>query len=66
MTRHAYGIVNMRVKTEDILKPGAVLVAKIVDFNDPTVRKFWNDTRREQRKLLRMRNAPFKNVTITI
>lgn len=63
---HAYSIVIMRVETKDILKPGAVLFTEIVDFNDPEVRKIWNDTRREQRKLLRMKNASFKNVTITI
>lgn len=56
----------MRVKTEDILKPGAVLKVEVIDFNDPEVRKLWNDTIRAQKQLLRQRDKPFKNVTITI
>lgn len=56
----------MKLKVEDILKPGCVLEAKKIDFNDPNVRKLWAATRREQKKLAKLRNAPFKNYRITI
>lgn len=44
----------MRVKSEDILKPGAKLETRLIDFNDPEVKKLIAYSKREQRKLRRM------------
>lgn len=56
----------MRLKSEDILKPGAVLMVDKVDVNDPEIKKMLRDLKKRQKKLIRMRDAPFENVTITI
>jgi len=44
----------MKVRSEDILKPGAVLKVEKINFSDPSVVKFLED-RRPKRKLLHMR-----------
>jgi hypothetical protein len=56
----------MRLKVEDILKPGAKLETGIVDCTDPEIKKLFMQTKREQEKILRLKNAPFKNLIITI
>ena len=48
---HACGIVGMRIKSEDILKPGAKMVVTEIDFNDPEIKKLFADTKRRQHKL---------------
>jgi len=40
-----------RVKAEDILKPGAVLEVKEIDFNDPEVKRIFAAHHEEIRKL---------------
>lgn len=56
----------MKVKSEDILKPGAVLVVEEIDWSTPEMQKLLRETRRRQRWLEKQKNKPFKNVTITI
>jgi hypothetical protein len=55
----------MKVKSEDILKPGAKLIVEKIDFNDPEVKKLLDQTRRYQEAIKRAKNRPFKNVVIT-
>lgn len=43
----------MTVKSEDILKPGAKLVVEKIDFNDPEVKKLFENTKREQQRIKR-------------
>jgi hypothetical protein len=45
----------MKVRSEDILKPGALLEVKEIDFTDPDVIKFVKDSKARQRQILRMR-----------
>ena len=34
----------MKIKSEDILKPGAVLKVEKIDFNDPAVKRLLEET----------------------
>lgn len=43
----------MKVESEDILKPGAVLTVKKIDFNDPEVRTFLEETKKDQQECIR-------------
>lgn len=43
----------MKVRSEDVLKADAVLVVKKIDFNDPEVKAFVAEAKREQRAILR-------------
>lgn len=56
----------MKVKSEDILKPGAVLTVKKIDFNDPAVQAFVEHTKREQRKILRYKIVTRKTLDTVI
>jgi len=44
-----------RLKAEDILKPGAVLEVKLIDFNDPEIKKLFAETKRRQLELNSLR-----------
>lgn len=44
----------MKVRSEDILKPGAVLKVEKIDFNDPEVKKLFDDTKREQKRIKKL------------
>jgi len=41
----------MRLKSEDILKPGAVLEVKKIDYNDPEIKRLFDETRKRQQQL---------------
>jgi hypothetical protein len=56
----------MKVKAEDILKPGAVLEVRKIDFNDPEVRAFVEYAKREQRKILRYKIVTRKTLDAVI
>jgi len=58
----------MRLKNEDILKPGAVLIVEKIDFNDPEVQKLVRLTRLRQRQIMRMKriNPKVWDMVITI
>ena len=56
----------MKVPSEKILRPGAVLKVKLIDFSDPEVKRFVERSKEIQRRLIKAKNAPFKNVVITI
>lgn len=43
----------MKIKTEDILKPGAVLKVEKIDWSDPEMKRLLEDTRREQERIKR-------------
>ena len=45
----------MKVRAEDILKPGAVLEVKKIDFNGPDVKAFVAETKRLQKEILKHR-----------
>lgn len=55
-----------RLKVEDILKPGAQMFVGVVDFNDPRVIALFEDTKKRQEELTRLRDQPFENLLITI
>lgn len=42
----------MKIKEEDILKPGVVLEVKEIDFTDPKVKKFVEHSLRKQKEIL--------------
>lgn len=42
----------MKIRSEDILKPGAKLEAVKIDFNDPEVKKFIKQSKALQRQIL--------------
>lgn len=56
----------MKVKAEEILKPGAVLEVRKIDFNDPEVRSFVDQTKCEQRKILRYKIVTRKTLDAVI
>lgn len=43
-----------RVRSEDVLKPGAKMVVHKIDFNDPEIKARFEQTKREQKRLKRM------------
>jgi siroheme synthase (precorrin-2 oxidase/ferrochelatase) len=45
----------MRVKLEDILKPGAELIVKKIDFNDPEIKRLFEETKKRQIQLKKLR-----------
>lgn len=44
----------MKIKSEDILKPGVKLETVIIDFNSEEVKKFLANSIKEQKKIGRM------------
>lgn len=46
-----------KIKPSDILKPGAKLKVKKIDFNDPEVKRMWEAVRKEQKKCLARKNV---------
>lgn len=42
----------MKIKSEDILKPGAVLKVEKIDFNDPEIKRLFAETRRAQERIM--------------
>jgi hypothetical protein len=45
-----------KLKSSDILKPGAKLKARILDFNDPEVKRMLDAVMEEKRKCLARKN----------
>lgn len=60
---------TMKLKAEDILKPGAVLETKLIDFKDPANAKIvaaYRLTRMRQNKLNRLRKWDPKVLDLVI
>lgn len=43
-----------KIESSQILKPGAVLEVKKIDFNDPKVKAFVAEAKRQQKMILQM------------
>ena len=43
----------MKVKSEDILKPGTVLKVEKINFSDPEVKTFVEESKKKQAEVLR-------------
>ena len=56
----------MKVKSSDILKPGAKLEVKLIDFNDPEIKRFVEEALKQQKAILKIKNGPYENYKITI
>lgn len=48
---------SRKLKPSDILKPGAKLKVKKIDFNDPEVKRMLKTVREEQKKCLERKNV---------
>jgi hypothetical protein len=44
----------MKIKSEDILKPGAILKVEVIDWSDPEIKKLYEDCRKEQERIKRL------------
>lgn len=49
----------MRLKSEDILKPGAVLRTEKIDYNDEEVKKLFEETRKRQLQLEKLKEIDY-------
>jgi hypothetical protein len=50
----------MKVKSEDILKPGAVLTVEKIDFNSPEVKRILRADALERQKAKRIKTIRFR------
>lgn len=55
-----------KLTMEDILKPGAVLEVKKIDFNDPAVQEIVRNCKKEQARILKYKKQKPLNLWIGI
>lgn len=58
----------MKVRSEDILKPGAVLKVERINFSDPEVKAFVEESKKKQAEILRFGRNSHRvwNLVVTI
>ena len=56
----------MKVKSEDILKPGAVLVVELIDTTTPEWKAWMAKRKRDWARYEARKRKPYKNLVITI
>jgi hypothetical protein len=55
-----------RLTIDQVLKPGEKIDVKLIDLSDPSIIKLFEETKKRQEEVLRQRDQPFENLTITI
>jgi len=55
-----------RLTIDEIIKPGEQINVKLIDLNDPSILKLFDETKERQEEILRIKDQPFENLMITI